>query len=494
MLADDDLTFDEAGETSAQYPKSPPVPIQRPSSVEARRRALSSEAQESSFTPPDALRLHTGYGSGTSSLSSSRDDEQQASMSSDWPTMSPPETPFSPPARWRSPRATTAARQIAQDARAVRGGRDGWPEAESVGGILGEGFWAGAARKAAPAPLVRCTSVDDGSDSAGTSLSGSLPLSPLRFLSFPPPGGGGGGFSAGGSTNWRRKFVHQATQAQRKAEFMLNSKCRETREVEGVLQEAVAALDRGCRPNLVEDGLGGTYFIKDRTGHSIAVFKPRDEEALAPNNPKEHAGEAAIGPSKGMKEGIMVGEAALNEYAAFLLDTMAPPALRAGVCPTALVKMAHSVFHSKDEGRDTVFRAVKDKVGSFQLFAPHDCTAEDIGSSKFPAELVHRIAVLDIRLCNTDRHPGADPPINPSHAHCMYLIFLIPCFCMGNPGNMLIRETRGNVEAVVPIDHGYALPGEVGEFEVEWLYWPGAKQPFSAGATYISQPKHPQNA
>ena len=188
----------------------------------------------------------------------------------------------------------------------------------------------------------------------------------------------------------------QATQApgSRKVEFLLNSKCRETRDVDAVLAEAILALDRGVKPDLgepctsyprmhcmglfrgmtrlflapntVEDGLGGTYFIKDRTGHSIAVFKPRDEEALAPNNPKAHVG---AGRGNGMKEGILVGEAAVNEYAAFLVDQSSSLGLRAGVCATALVRMAHSVFHSASEDRSSVFRSVKDKVGSFQLFA-----------------------------------------------------------------------------------------------------------------------------
>jgi len=33
---------------------------------------------------------------------------------------------------------------------------------------------------------------------------------------------------------------------------------------------------------------------------------------------------------------------------------------------------------------------------------------------------------------------------------------------------------------MVPIDHGYALPGEIaGEVTLEWLSWPAAKQPFN---------------
>ena len=287
-------------------------------------------------------------------------------------------------------------------------------------------------------------------------LADSLVRSPERTTSssYPPGrslagggGGGGGGVARGG--DWRSKFVAAATTANRKAEFLHGSECRETRELGAILDEAVLALERGIKPDLVEDGLGGTYFVKDRNGKSIGVFKPRDEEPLAANNPKAHVGD---GVGEGLNQGVNVGEAALNEYAAFLLDQSTEGSLRAGVCPTALVRMAHSAFHKAGESKKAAFKEIKDKVGSFQLFAHHDMTAEDMGSSKFTPEHVHAIAVLDIRLCNTDRHPG----------------------------NVLVRATGGTVTDLVPIDHGYALPGEVGSAEFEWLYWPAAKEPFSA--------------
>jgi len=249
--------------------------------------------------------------------------------------------------------------------------------------------------------------------------------------------------------DWRRSFVEKATKANRKVEYLHGFQCRATLEVNDVLEEANKALEDGVKPHLVEDGLGGTYFVKDRSGRSIAVFKPRDEEPLAPNNPKVHAGE---GQGAGLKEGVLVGEAAINEYVAYLLDQVSSPFLRAGVCPTALVCVANSVFHSATEDRHSVFRTIKDKVGSFQLFAQHDCTSEDLGPSRFPADQVHRIAALDIRLCNTDRHSG----------------------------NILVREQRGEVSALLPIDHGYALPGKIGaEVTFEWVSWPASKVPFS---------------
>jgi hypothetical protein len=44
------------------------------------------------------------------------------------------------------------------------------------------------------------------------------------------------------------------------------------------------------------------------------------------------------------------------------------------------------------------------KAASMQLFVPHVCTTEDISSSLWPDEEVQKIAILDIRLANTDRN------------------------------------------------------------------------------------------
>jgi len=39
-------------------------------------------------------------------------------------------------------------------------------------------------------------------------------------------------------------------------------------------------------PEMVEDGEGGTYFLRDAKGNTIAVFKPADEEPFSVGNPK----------------------------------------------------------------------------------------------------------------------------------------------------------------------------------------------------------------
>lgn len=64
---------------------------------------------------------------------------------------------------------------------------------------------------------------------------------------------------------------------------------------------------------------------------------------------------------------------------------------------------------------------------------------------------VHKIAVLDIRLANTDR----------------------------NGANILARR-NGAAWDLIPIDHGYCLPATFQDISFEWLYWPQARAPFDA--------------
>jgi hypothetical protein len=70
---------------------------------------------------------------------------------------------------------------------------------------------------------------------------------------------------------------------------------------------------------------------------TIAVFKPIDEEAFAPNNPRDHVGPFG---SKTFRVGVLSGESCIREVAAFLLDYKG----FSGVPPTTLVATSHDSF------------------------------------------------------------------------------------------------------------------------------------------------------
>ena len=84
------------------------------------------------------------------------------------------------------------------------------------------------------------------------------------------------------------------------------------------------------------------------------------------------------------------------------------------------------------------------------------------GTSAFPAFEVHKIAILDMRLGNTDR----------------------------NGSNVLAKRHWASGEWVLtPIDHGYCLPASFEDLQFEWIGWKQAAVPFSeATRAYVAGP------
>ncbi|KAI0491825.1 hypothetical protein KFK09_026086 [Dendrobium nobile] len=223
-------------------------------------------------------------------------------------------------------------------------------------------------------------------------------------------------------------------------------------ELSSVLEELInstyAGLEKGHKPVMSPEGSGGAYFMLDATGHNyVGVFKPIDEEPMAENNPR------GLPPSldgEGLKRGTRVGEGALREVAAYILDhpISGPRSLFSnevgfsGVPPTTMVRCLHG-GHGKKEL----------KIGSLQKFVKNHGSCEDIGPQAFPVEEVHKIAVLDLRLANADRHAG----------------------------NILFyREGEEDRIVLIPIDHGYCLPENFEDCTFDWLFWPQARQPLDS--------------
>ncbi|CAA0828789.1 Phosphatidylinositol 4-kinase gamma 7 [Striga hermonthica] len=217
-----------------------------------------------------------------------------------------------------------------------------------------------------------------------------------------------------------------------------------------LVKEVVKGMKNGVDPVPVRGGLGGAYYFKNIWGESVVIVKPTDEEPFAPNNPKGFVGRALGRP--GLKRSVRVGETGFREVAAYLLDH----AGFAGVPPTALVKITHSVFNVN--GSTGVAQPQPEpvsKIASFQAYVRHDFDAGDYGTSSFPVAAVHRIGILDVRIHNTDRHAG----------------------------NLLVRKVDdaggfGEVE-LIPIDHGLCLPESLEDPYFEWVHWPQASIPFS---------------
>lgn len=183
---------------------------------------------------------------------------------------------------------------------------------------------------------------------------------------------------------------------------------------------------------LCQDGVGGTYFLKDENQNSIGVFKPIDEEPGAIHNPKNLIQNPVMPPGGG----------AVREVAAYLIDKN-----HSGVPETLLLEnVGHQRFNNADAD------SLTPKKGSLQKFIANIGNSESVGSSLFSIDDVHNIGILDIRLLNHDR----------------------------NAENILITKSD-NQYRLIPIDHAWTLPDTLPDQDLyfEWLSWRQSKNTFS---------------
>lgn len=184
----------------------------------------------------------------------------------------------------------------------------------------------------------------------------------------------------------------------------------------------------------------------------------------------------------GRASGFHAGEGAYKEVAAYLLDHdrfARVPQTALATCqfssdvPEKNKSVKHIIAHSiLTNGGDEVFEddviekstvettyslgsRMRTKMGALQVFMKNEGDADDFGPGVFDKEQVHRIAILDIRTLNHDRHGG----------------------------NILVtKSTSPNRRYnLVPIDHGYILPEFVQSIPWPvWMDWPMIREPLSA--------------
>jgi hypothetical protein len=88
-------------------------------------------------------------------------------------------------------------------------------------------------------------------------------------------------------------------------------------QLQTAIKEIEQGFKKGLKPKLTDDGTSGTYLMRGVSKKPLAVFKPIDEEAFAPNNPRDHVGRFG---SQSFRAGVLSGEACIREVAAYLLD------------------------------------------------------------------------------------------------------------------------------------------------------------------------------
>ncbi|CAN1178048.1 Phosphatidylinositol 4-kinase gamma 2 [Linum perenne] len=236
--------------------------------------------------------------------------------------------------------------------------------------------------------------------------------------------------------------------------MIVNPSVRLDSSVWNMVNSTFVGLEMGHPPIRSSEGTGGTYFMRNPSGEGfVSVFKPSDEEPNAVNNPQ---GLPMSSNGEGLKRGTKVGEGAVREVAAYILDhpKSGPRALTntvmgfSGVPPTIIAQCLHKGFNHP---KGYEYSAKNVKIGSLQMFMNNEGSCEDVGPSGFPVDEVHKITVLDVRMANADRHAG----------------------------NILISKGEDGQIVLIPIDHGYCLPETFEDCTFDWLYWPQARQPYS---------------
>lgn len=84
-----------------------------------------------------------------------------------------------------------------------------------------------------------------------------------------------------------------------------------------LIKRVQEGINKKLKPVMIDEGVSGSYYLRDGVGENTAIFKCIDEEPFAPNNPKGYS--SAFGEDS-FRSGIKSGEVSLREVAAYYLD------------------------------------------------------------------------------------------------------------------------------------------------------------------------------
>lgn len=178
-------------------------------------------------------------------------------------------------------------------------------------------------------------------------------------------------------------------------------------EMASIIWEIKRALEAGQEPLRLSGGTGEVFVMKDRRGAPLAIFKP----------------------SISAKDDMLT-----REFTAYLLDHNH----FAGVPPIVMATFSHSLFGEGRRGTCQLFVA----EGKSALEHFHNPSALPLSPQS-----IRRIAQLDLRLLNGDRHTT----------------------------NMLVDGPN----FAVPIDHQLVLPHTYTGVHLGWRHLPQSKTPFT---------------
>ena len=214
-------------------------------------------------------------------------------------------------------------------------------------------------------------------------------------------------------------------------------------------------MNRKLNPVTISEGVSGAYYLLDRFKKKEAIFKPKHEELFAPLNPKGFKDRLG---TEIHHSGVKSGEMYLREAAAYLMDDLGifnVPETFLGVVRHPFFKNSHkrrdimsishyipdlltgessSIEQIQENSNDHFNRMnlkINDKtsrVGSIQRVIQNSRPISSISITKISAYEVQKIALLDLRMLNTER----------------------------NEENILYKKDKKSIK-LIPVDNGKSL-------------------------------------
>lgn len=155
------------------------------------------------------------------------------------------------------------------------------------------------------------------------------------------------------------------------------------------LKETICDVSRGFEMGYKPSTPKSVYLFKNLQGKESSVFKPSNEESVT-------------------RQGIEKGEECLREAAVFGLDRGG----FSGIPSTTLVEAHHASLKPRQSALPVIQKMMSTglcsstKLGLLQLFEEHGGSMDDIGQNEVGDDEAHKIAILDLRVLNADRHGG----------------------------------------------------------------------------------------
>eukprot|EP00735_Rhodelphis_limneticus_P004739 TRINITY_DN16369_c0_g1::TRINITY_DN16369_c0_g1_i1::g.29495::m.29495 TRINITY_DN16369_c0_g1::TRINITY_DN16369_c0_g1_i1::g.29495 ORF type:complete len:395 (+),score=48.01,sp/Q5ZIK0/P4K2B_CHICK/49.34/8e-125,PI3_PI4_kinase/PF00454.22/1.5e-41,Peptidase_S7/PF00949.16/0.18 TRINITY_DN16369_c0_g1_i1:106-1290(+) len=182
-----------------------------------------------------------------------------------------------------------------------------------------------------------------------------------------------------------------------------------------ILAEVESAIRMGIQPVRIPQGSSGSYFVRNRSGRTVGVYKPKNEEPYGHLNPKWTKWfQKFLFPCCFGRSCLLPNQGYLSEAGTSLVDEKLGLDL---VPKTRVVKLASPAFNYSTVRRQVCERMslpLPLKVGSLQVYVEGFSDAasklELFASGKLPPQVqtdfriqFERLCILDFIVRNTDR-------------------------------------------------------------------------------------------